>query len=286
LAQAILEKIPLTEAMRSQEQAFTALATGSGALGARGIITNGANAQFAYVARASATGATIVKFGSVTPKNSQNNEPVVQAHIAVLDQENGNLKYLIEGEQITIARTTAASMVAAKFLANPPKKILIIGNGLQGKAHLRATELLFPTSEKKMFDRRQPEDISTSDLIFLCTNSLEPVVDQEIALGATLISIGSFAPGRSEVGIKVFESVDKIFGDDANTCIQQCGSLINALSAGIVKVEDITSIGNVITRQNVGRSNATERILYFSVGLGIQDAAFIEMLERNESNHG
>jgi len=86
LAQPILEKIPLTEAMRSQEQAFTALTTGSGALGARGIITNGANAQFAYVARASATGATIVKFGSGTPKNSQNNEPVVQAHIAVLDQ--------------------------------------------------------------------------------------------------------------------------------------------------------------------------------------------------------
>ncbi len=74
---------PLARGIQTQVEVFAALSRGEATMGARGVLPNGADAQFAYLARASMHGPTIVKFGSVTPGNADRNIPVVQSYVGV-----------------------------------------------------------------------------------------------------------------------------------------------------------------------------------------------------------
>ena len=296
----------LIEVVQSQRNALGGLISGASVMGPRAVITNGENAQFSYIARASSTAPTIVKFGSVTGSNSSKGLPVVQAYIGVMDYETGSLKYFVDGESVTRIRTTAASMVAAQELANKPKYITVIGSAPQAIAHAKAALELF-TPEKitivvrnaakgdavrAQFQNSSPIEISMdietavtgSDLIFACTNAMVPLFKSKLSPGTTCISIGSFAPNREEISANTVIAADKVFADDAATTEAQCGSIIPALSSPNKKWDSVLSIGAVINQSISGRDNADEIICYFSVGLGVQDAGFIELLMSKKLN--
>jgi ornithine cyclodeaminase len=287
---------PLKSAMDSQRSAFAAFDQGRAVMGRRGVISNGNDVSFAYVARSSVMSPTIVKFGSITNGNSSIGLPVVQAYIAILDRQTGSLTSFIDGESVTRIRTTAASMVAAQVLANSPSIIAVVGAGLQGLAHARAAIELFSPSKlilvirslnpkieefKKEFGcceitYRIEDAINEADLIFLSTNTVEPVLFTLPKPGTTVISIGSFSPNREEVAGEIVAACDAIFGDDAETIKTQSGSVIAALNIDPALDSSITSLGACINNPSLGRKNVEEIIMYFSVGLGFQDAAIVE----------
>lgn len=267
-------------------------------MGPRAVLPNGEDAQFAYIARASLHGPTVVKFGSVNPSNVKKGIPVVQTEIAVLDAVTGELIYFVDGESVTRIRTTAASMVAAELLSNPIKKIAIIGAGHQGIAHAHAALELFSPVEltlvsrsgvanvRTQFSRTAPIKISNdvhkvcseADLIFVSTNSNTPVVSAALKPGTTCISIGAFAPNREEVSPALLATADKVFGDHGPTLQEQCGSILSAMNIANRRWSSVISIGKVINGTAKGRTSPDEIIFYFSVGLGIQDAALIEII--------
>ncbi len=285
---------PLARGIQTQVEVFAALSRGEATMGARGVLPNGADAQFAYLARASMHGPTIVKFGSVTPGNADRNIPVVQSYVGVLNQTTGALEEIFDGEMTTKIRTTAASMMAAQTLANPVKNIAIIGAGHTAQAHAAAAlelfnpekiivvarkpdsdfKTLFPSEPRIIVSLNLQESIEECDLIFVCTNSVSPVVVDGIGPGKTLISIGSFAPNREEVSGKSVLQASRVFVDDAATARIQNGSIVSALE--IDPALHVISIGDVINQKAAGRTNSLESIMYFSVGLGIQDAAIVE----------
>lgn len=286
-------RISLEAAMFGQRQVFAAYDAGESVMGARGLISNQSGTQFAYIARASSNGPAIVKFGSITNSNKDRHLPVVQAYLAVLNQETGSLEYFIDGEAVTKLRTPAASMVAAQLLANKPNRIVVVGGGDQGHAHLNAASKVFNPPELVLVSRgeiNQPNIISVehtlerdidlacrnADLIFLCTNSFEPVLTRSPMPGATVISIGGFAPSRSEVPVALLTSGASIYADDAPTAYKQCGSIVDALKTNANL--EVTSLGRVINHPEAGRKNELQIIYYFSVGLGFQDAAIVEQL--------
>lgn len=287
--------IPLQRAIQSQREAFGALARGQAIMGARGVVPNGSNAQFAYIARASDLGPTVVKFGSVTPGNAQREIPVVQSYIGVMNPITGSLEYFVDGEMTTRIRTTAASMLAAQILANPVKRIAVIGTGHAAVTHIEAAIELFSPELITVLSRRENpeflnqfpsgsslhiiqdenEALDQVDLIFACTNSNTPVLNSTLKPGVTLISIGSFAPNREEIaGLEVLKA-DAIYADDAQTAMTQCGSLVSAQSHADGALH-ISSLGDVINHISPGRINENQTIMYFSIGLGVQDAAIIE----------
>jgi len=289
-------RISLEAAMFGQRQVFAAYDAGESVMGARGLISNQNSTLFAYIARASSNGPAIVKFGSITNSNKDRHLPVVQAYLAVLNQETGSLEYFIDGEAVTKLRTPAASMVAAQLLANKPNRIVVVGGGAQGQAHLNAASKVFNPSELALVTRgefNQPNIISVehtlerdihlachnADLIFLCTNSFEPVLTHSPMPGATVISIGGFAPVRSEVSVALLTSGASIYADDAQTAYKQCGSIVDALKTNANL--EVTSLGRVINHPEAGRKNELQIIYYFSVGLGFQDAAIVEQLVGN-----
>lgn len=282
--------------MSGQRKVFSAFDAGESVMGDRGLIGNQVGTQFAYIARASRNGPPVVKFGSITNSNRDRGIQVVQAYLAVLDPETGSLEYFVDGDAVTKLRTTAASMVAALLLANKPKKIVIVGGGAQGQAHINAASKVFHPSELVLVTRNdisQPNIISVehtlerdvnlacqnADLIFLCTNSFEPVLATSPMPGATVISIGGFAPVRSEVSVELLISDVSIYADDAQTAYKQCGSIVNAVKTNANL--EVTSLGRVINHPETGRKNESQIIYYFSVGLGFQDAAIVEQLVAN-----
>lgn len=295
-AQEVESAFPLKIAMETQRTVFSAFDRGEAVMGKRGVIPNGSDASFAYIARASKDGPTIVKFGSVTNSNASRNLPVVHAYISILDSSTGALTTFIDGESVTRIRTTAASMVAAEALAAKTKNIAVIGAGLQGISHARAAlELFSPDSLilvtrstsleaeklKKENSKVQVFDdltdaINKSDLIFLCTNTVEPIVVNAFKEGVTVVSIGSFSPNREEIAANVVASADLIFGDDSQTIQTQCGSVVSALKINPSLEGKITSLGTLLNNPALGRTSADQVIIYFSVGLGIQDAAIVE----------
>ena len=125
--------------------------------------------------------------------------------------------------------------------------------------------------------------VATADLIFTCTNSMTPLFKGKLKSGTTCIAIGSFAPNREEIATEVVVAADKVFADDSATTQLQCGSIIPALKSQARKWAQVVSISEVINRSVNGRENPAEVICYFSVGLGIQDAAFVELLMQKRS---
>ena len=120
--------------------------------------------------------------------------------------------------------------------------------------------------------------VNQCDLIFLCTNSISPVITTALNPGTTCISIGSFAPNRLEVSVVALTSADKVFGDDASTISEQAGSVISTLAQSKRNWDKPESIGEVYNQRIKGRTSEDQVIYYFSVGLGIQDAAMAEFI--------
>ena len=107
------------------------------------------------------------------------------------------------------------------------------------------------------------------------------MINSALNSGTTCISIGSFAPNRLEVAVEALSKADKVFGDDAKTISEQSGSVVKTLTNAERNWDQAQSIGGVYAQKLTGRENKEEVIYYFSVGLGIQDAALAEFILAN-----
>ena len=81
----------------------------------------------------------ITKLISFIPGNAQRGLPTIQGDIVVFDVQTGQRVALLDGPTVTARRTAAVSLLAAQHLA--PRRdgpMLIVGAGVQGRAHLEA----------------------------------------------------------------------------------------------------------------------------------------------------
>ena len=81
----------------------------------------------------------ITKLISFIPGNAQRGLPTIQGDIVVFEVQTGQRVALLDGPTVTARRTAAVSLLAAQHLA--PRRdgpMLIVGAGVQGRAHLEA----------------------------------------------------------------------------------------------------------------------------------------------------
>lgn len=82
---------------------------------------------------------TITKLITYTPANAGTGRPAIQGDVVVFDIATGERRLVLDGPTVTARRTAAVSLLAAQTLAsNPDGPLLIVGAGVQGKAHLEA----------------------------------------------------------------------------------------------------------------------------------------------------
>src|SRR5206468_1729927 len=158
----------------------------------------------------------VCKFGAVAAGNRARGLATVHAVVLALDAATGEPVALFDGEAVTTVRTPAASAVAVDHLAGPgPHTLAVLGCGVQGRAHVRA--LAGRVQAVRLWDHTpgHAEDaaealggnvtvagtaadaVGPADVVVTCTTSATPVLSFDwLAPGATVLSIGSFAPDR------------------------------------------------------------------------------------------
>ena len=81
----------------------------------------------------------ITKLITFTPANAGTARPAIQGDVVVFDTATGERRLVLHGPTVTARRTAAVSALAALRLApNAQGPLLIVGAGVQGKAHLEA----------------------------------------------------------------------------------------------------------------------------------------------------
>jgi ornithine cyclodeaminase len=81
----------------------------------------------------------ITKLITWVPDNPAQGLPAIQGEVMVFDARDGRLLFLLDGPTVTAHRTAAVSLLAAQQLApNPQGRLLLVGAGVQARAHLHA----------------------------------------------------------------------------------------------------------------------------------------------------
>ncbi|MFA1550200.1 ornithine cyclodeaminase family protein [Actinomadura chokoriensis] len=288
----------LPAAIASQRAAFGALGRREARLAPR-LLLDGpeGDVAFCYVSRLPGTGA-VARFGSVNPGNAARGLPTVAALVTVQDPADGRPIAIIEGEAVTTLRTSAASAVAADHLAAPDSsRLAVVGCGVQGRAHVPAMAAVRPIGRVALACRHPDtctaaaelsdelgtpveraasvrEAVEGAQIVVTATTSVEPVVlGAWLAPGCTVLSVGSFAPDRTEVDDEVLTRAASVVVDDVPTALEHAGPVVAAVRAGHLSPEEVRPLGPIVAGLAAGRRAPGDIVFYNSVGVGVQDTA-------------
>jgi ornithine cyclodeaminase/alanine dehydrogenase-like protein (mu-crystallin family) len=290
-----------TRAIQSQRDAFMALGGGTAVLADKLMVANvrDGSVAFCYASRLSPSDGAVSKFGSINPLNLGRDLPTISALIVMLDVDTGRPSAIMDGTVITTRRTAAASAVAVDVLSRADSRSLaILGCGVQGREHVRMLALVRSFESVHLWSRDPQSSAAAAallsaelgidvtahdsaeaavrgaDVVVTATLSFVPVIESQwLKLGATVVSVGSVEPDRSEVGQDLIKDASLIVVDDPETAAAHSGPIVDALAAGRLAQSDLVGLGDILFGRHPGRSNDDELIYYNSIGLGIQDAA-------------
>lgn len=165
----------------------------------------------------------ITKLISYTPANTGTTRPAIQGDVVVFDIATGERRLILDGPTVTARRTAAVSLLAAQTLApNTTGPLLIVGAGVQGRAHLeafaaglgvRAVRIASrsATSAQALADHARAlglhadvvtdPDAALADgpLIVTCTPAREVVLRARPRPDAFVAAVGAFTPQMVEL---------------------------------------------------------------------------------------
>ena len=233
------------------------------------------------------------------PGNVQRNGlPSIQGVITVCDADNGRFLALMDGIEITILRTGAATAVATKYLARPDAKtITICGCGNQGRVSLKAVMKVRQLEKAFVYDINeqmviqfaeelskelnisiQPvsdlkEAIHKSDICITCTPSKKPFLYREyLPAGIFIAAVGADNEDKQELEPLILSS-NKVVTDITAQCASM-GELHHALQMGLMNHTDVyAELGQIIAGEKRGRISDEEIIVFDSTGTALQDIA-------------
>lgn len=224
--------------------------------------------------------------------------PAIQGVLALFDAQNGSPLALMDSIAITIARTGAATAVAARHLARRGAAVATVcGCGNQGRVQLAALALVCRLERVHVFDldasrsARFAEELSAelhldvraaadlpaalaaSDVCVTCTPSRGFFVRQEdVRPGAFVAAVGADSPEKQELDPRLVASA-KLVVDIREQCAEM-GELHHALAEGLMGVDNVhAQLGEIVAGKRPGRESDTEIIVFDSTGTALQDVA-------------
>ncbi len=239
-----------------------------------------------------------LKSVTIYPDNPARGEPTVQGMYFLLDGGTGRPLALIDGPELTVRRTAAASALAARYLAREDaSSMLMVGSGALSPCLIRAHMSVRPIASVAIWNRnvgkagdlastlraegidaRAVEDLEGAvrgaDLISCATISSVPLVLGEwLAPGTHVDLVGAFRPDLRETDDEVMRR-GTVFVDTRPGGLSEAGDVVQAVKSGALREEDIAADLFELTRgEKPGRSGADEITVFKSVGTAIEDLA-------------
>jgi alanine dehydrogenase len=284
-ADAVLAAVPPELAIERTRLAFERHAAGQWVMPAKVYLDSPPNGDFRAMP-ARGEGFALLKWVTSFPHNVERGLPVVTGALLLSDAATGELVAIMDCASITSLRTGAAAAVSALALAREDaRSVGVIGCGVNGawaarclagagygpgvcadpraeRAEALAAELDWEAGER--------EKAAACDVVVTVTPGETPVVlAADLRAGQHIAVLGADAHGKAEVEPAALERC-RLFCDEWEQA-SGGGELSGPVGRGEVRREDVTQLGDVLSRAAPGRSSAEEITLFDATGLAIQD---------------
>ena len=240
-----------------------------------------------------------IKVVTVFPGNHGTDLDAHQGVVLLFDTDDGRLLAVIDATEITGIRTAAVSAVATRCLAAPEASDLaILGSGTQARSHLEAMLLVRPITRVRVWSRNHDaarrfadaaskrhgcqvepmatarDAVSGADIICTTTAAIEPVLEGAwIAAGAHVNAVGACMARARELDTSAVKQ-SRLFVDRRESAMHEAGDfLIPKLEGALNDAHIIGELGEVLTGRVAGRTIGTDRTLFKSLGLAVEDLA-------------
>jgi ornithine cyclodeaminase len=207
-----------------------------------------------FVMPASDRRVAMTKLITFTPANAGTARATIQGDVVVFDIASGERRLVLDGPTVTARRTAAVSVLAAQRLAPHTRgPLLIVGAGVQGKAHLDAFADILQVSEVVIASRSassadalarharsmglqasvvQDANAAMADcpLAVTCTPAHGVVLDSLPRPDAFISAVGAFTPQMVELGpdlCRHFAKQGAVFVDTGDAS-HEAGDLLQA----------------------------------------------------------
>ncbi|VEB97532.1 alanine dehydrogenase [Cedecea lapagei] len=251
--------------------------------------------------------ATGVKWTAHRPR-AADGYPQAMATTLLNRADNGLPVGLLESGGLTATRTAAVSALALK-LASPcrPSRVLLLGAGIQARAHLEMLAAHFPDLEMVYFWNKTPEPLAGMlshsgelpwpvtqfetlndalrqhwDALITCTSASEPFLRPGIWRAGTIV----LQIGYHEVAFDTIAAADKVvvdlWGDFKLTSAK---SLFQMYRAGLFDEKNVAADLAALLVDG-WRPAETDRVYFSSFGLNVFDIALAARVLQNAVEQG
>ena len=233
-------------------------------------------------------------------------------HVMLYSAASGALLAMIEADLFGQMRTGAASGIATRLLARrESSRLAVIGAGQQALAQVAAIAAVRPIRSVSVFSRSaehrsafadrierdleieaRPADHAEScvvgaDIVTTITKSPEPVcMGAWLSAGVHVNAAGANAANRRELDRAAVVKADARFTDSTVQARLEAGEFIDLVEAGQLAWDSIDEIGDLASGKAAGRRSERDITLFKSLGLGIEDVAFAELVYRRALEQG
>ncbi len=245
-------------------------------------------------------GLAVVKLVTVHPHLGARPGGAVRAVVLALDADTGETRALIDGHSLTLARTAAASVLAATVLARADsRRLLLVGAGAVAGALARAYATTFALGSVTVWARR-PEAAAAlarelereglpalpaagaldaaaaeADIVSAATLSETPLVRGEaVRPGAHVDLVGGFRPAMREADDALMSRA--AVWADTPAALAEAGDLVQPLRSGALRHADVRLLADALRAPPHRPAEAVT--VFKSVGCALEDLAAAELL--------
>ncbi len=247
-----------------------------------------------------------VKVVTVFPNNSKRDLPAVFGSYLLMSAETGQPIASVDGTELTLRRTAAASALASRYLSRKDShKLLMVGTGSLAPHLIAAHATARPVTEVCIWGRRAEaanrlaEELSASSLKISVASSLEQAVgeadliscatlaNEPLVKGAWLLAgqhldlVGAFGPDMAEADDVAMSRTD-VYVDTRAGALTEAGEILQAIDNRTMTAADIKgSLRELVTAAVPGRQSDQSITLFKSVGTALEDLAAAKLAVQN-----
>ncbi|WP_300011145.1 ornithine cyclodeaminase [uncultured Roseobacter sp.] len=202
-----------------------------------------------------------VKSATVFPGNTARGTSSINGGVMLFSDADGTLQAIIDFHLVTKWKTAGDSLLAARRLARPDSRnILIVGAGTQARGLHAAYSAAFPEARFTIWNRtsanaealaREIPDIAVAtsledavhqaDIITCATMSTTPLIRGDwLQPGQHLDLIGAYRPDMREVDDAALHR-GRLFVDSLDTTVGHIGEIKIPIETGVIRATDIVA---------------------------------------------
>ena len=251
-----------------------------------------------------------VKIATVYPGNAERGLSAVHASYFLMNAGTGEPIAVLDGTELTLRRTAAASALASKYLSRSDSHtLLMVGTGQLAPHLIAAHSSARPIDKVLIWGRREEaakelesklstvsfeigvvadlkSAIDDVDIISCATLARDPLIKGDwLQNGQHLDLVGAFKPDMREADGAALSRAE-VYVDTVSGALSEAGDILIAMEEGAIMESDIAGDLEKLARgQCQGRTSDKAITLFKSVGTALEDLAAAELVIRNHDAH-